>query len=215
MYGWPERVDNITRHDLMLQVTEHGNWLSGSLEAKKLYLGYKNLSVLSTLGGLNLTNTDFVESNCEGLVFSNCNLSHCNFIGANLANASFIDCDLSYSTFLDANLSGADLSGCNLGFSNFRKADLTGVNLTNTNIYYCIGNGKEIKNFYISQFLTTYTSTYVGMGCIYEPIEWLRECTIEDLILKYPEEDVEHMFDQIKAGADLIDLAPCIPTIYV
>lgn len=161
MYGWPERVDNITRHDLMLQVTEHGNWLSGSLEAKKLYLGYKNLSVLSTLGGLNLTNTDFVESNCEGLVFSNCNLSHCNFIGANLTNASFIDCDLSYSTFLNTNLSS--------------------INITNSTLYKVIGNGKEIKNFHVGPLFLTYTSHTLQIDCIRKSLDWWKNATLEDI----------------------------------
>jgi len=161
MYGWPERATSIARHDLMLQVTEHDNWLSGSLEAKRLYLGYKNLSAISTLGGLNLTNADFVESNCEGLVFRDCNLRHCNFIGANLTNASFIDCDLAYSTFLDTNLSS--------------------INITNSGLYKVIGNGKEIKNFHVGPLFLTYTSHILQVDCIRKPIEWWKAATLEDI----------------------------------
>ena len=161
MYGWPERVTSITRHELMLQVTEHNSWLSGSLDSKRLYLGYKNLSALSTLGGLNLTSTDFVESNCEGLVFRDCNLRHCNFIGANLTNASFIDCDLSYCTFLNTNLSS--------------------ININNSTLYKVLGNGKEIKNFHLDPLLLTYTSHTLQIDCIIKSLEWWKTATLEDI----------------------------------
>lgn len=161
MYDWPQRAVNISRHDLMLGITEHANWLSGSLESNRLYLSYKDLRGISTLGGVNLTNTDFAESNCEGLVFRDCNLRHCNFIGANLTNASFIDCNLGYSTFLNANLSS--------------------INITNSSLYKAIGNGKEIKNFHLDALVLTYTSHVLQIDCIKKPLEWWRLATVEQL----------------------------------
>lgn len=185
----PHNNGSLSRSDLIQKVQENANWVNNN-GGERAYFAYEDFSN-KTFGGLNFAHATMAFTNCQGATFSGC--------------------DFRETTFRGANLAGADLSGCNLSFCDFREADLTGVNLTNTNLYYCMGNGKEIKNFYISKFLSTYTSSYAQMGCIYEPLSWLRECTIEDLLIKYPEEDAEHMLEQIKAGADVVDLAPCIP----
>lgn len=182
----------LSRSELVQKIQNNANWVHNN-GGERAYFAYENFSN-KTFGGLDFSHATMAFTNCQGTTFSGCNFQEANFRGANL--------------------SGANLSGCNLSHCNFMGADLTNVSMTNTKLYNCIGNGKQIKNFYISKFLTTYTSAYVSIGCLYHELDWYRNCTIDDILKIYPEEDADYMLEQIKAGITIIDLAPCIPVIY-
>jgi hypothetical protein len=182
---------NLSRSELVQKVQQGANWVNNS-GGERAYFAYEDFSN-KTFGGLDFSHATMAFTNCQGATFSGCDFTETNFRGANLA--------------------GADLSGCELSYANFAGSILTNVNLTGARLHNTFGNGKEIKNFYISKFLTTYTTEYVSIGCIYKPLDWLKTCTIDDILKIYPEEDAAHMLEQIKAGAAIIDLAPCIPVI--
>lgn len=189
----PHNNGNLSRTELVQKVQENANWVQNA-GGERAYFAYEDFSN-KTFGGLNFAHATMSFTNCQGATFSGCDFREANFRGANL--------------------SGADLSGCNLAFSNFREADLTGVNLTNTNIYYCIGNGKEIKNVYTCKFLATYTSAYMGIGCMYHDLDWWRSCTLEDILEVYSEGDASYLYTTVLSLIlRFVDEAPAIETIH-
>ena len=96
----------------------------GNLENRLSGRNLQNAAIQAQLGGTNLTNSDFTNSNFQGsLLIQNTDLSNSNFTNANLRAV------LVSSNFTNANLIGADLQGSMIGFVNF-----TGANFTNANL---------------------------------------------------------------------------------
>lgn len=153
----------------------------------------------------------FAYADLSGLDLTGINFNMASFEYANLSNVDFTGCDLSKNSFRHSDCSGANFSNAELEYSNFMMADLTDINLTNATFCNTIGNGKQIKNFYISKFLTTYTYDHMIVGCMSHPLQWWKDCTLADIEAVYGDEDAPQMFDQIKSGLVIIDLAPCIP----
>lgn len=187
----PHNNGNLSRSELVQKVQQGANWASNS-GGERAYLAYEDFSN-KTFGGLDFSHATMAFTNCQGATFSDCDFREANFRGSNLA--------------------GADLSGCELSYANFAGSILTNVNLTGARLLNTFGNGKEIKNFYISKFLTTYTYDHMVIGCMSHPLQWWKDCTLADIEAIYGDEDAPQMFDQIKSGLVIIDLAPCIPVI--
>jgi hypothetical protein len=180
--------------DVERVMQKHELWKYGSTSpGQRAHFAYADLS------GLDLTGIDFNMASFEY---------------ANLSNVNFTGCNLSRNSFRHSDCSGANFSNTNLEYSNFLQADLTGVDLTNTNLCNTIGNGKQIKNFYISKFLTTYTYDHMVVGCLSHPLQWWKDCTLADIEAVYGDEDGPYMLEQIKSGLVIIDLAPCIEVNY-
>jgi len=90
----------------------------------------------------------------KGVSFYRANLTNFNLKGANLNNGIF---------------NGAHLNG-----TNFNGAHLNNVNLNNVRLWGCIGNGRQIKSLFVSDFYPiTYTSKYLQIGCErHSIVEW-------------------------------------------
>lgn len=155
----------------------------------------------------------FAYADLSGLDLSGIDFSMASFEYANLANVNFTGCNLARNSFRHSDCSGADFSNTELEYSNFMMADLTGINLTNATFCNTIGNGKQIKNFYVAKFLAAYTSERMVIGCMDHSIQWYKDCTLADIQDVYNAEDSQHMLDLIKGALTMIDLAPCIPVI--
>jgi len=187
------RLEPIARADLINEVQANANWVKNLPEGERGYFAYRNFSG-ENYGGLDFSHATMAFTNCVGTTFQ--------------------DCIFKEATFRGANLNEADLTGCNLSHCNFIGADLTGINLTNTKIYNTLGNGKEIKNVFVSKFVATYTSEYMNIGCMYHDLAWWQSCTLDDILAIYSESDADYLYGLIGLVLQLVEHAPCIPSVY-
>ncbi|PZD72795.1 Serine/threonine-protein kinase B [Acaryochloris thomasi RCC1774] len=91
------------------------------------------------LQGINLTLANLQESQLVWANLSNASLGHANLTHAqlrhaNLSNANLQGAKLQGANFIGANLTGANLSWAELRGANFTDADLTDANLLNANL---------------------------------------------------------------------------------
>ena len=86
---------------------------------------------------VDLTETDFTNSNIEGAVFDNVDLTSSSFADSQLTEVKFLGCDLTSVDFTRANLvecsfnesvlNGTDFSYAKVDYCNFADADLAGA----------------------------------------------------------------------------------------
>ena len=105
------------------------------------------------LGGANLSNLDFSNTDVSKMVFSYLDsfdetyqnidtriqirdIDSVNLSGANLSGANLSNKNLTLVVLYGANLSNADLSSADLRYADLRNADLSGSDLTNANLEF-------------------------------------------------------------------------------
>lgn len=108
-----------------------------------------NDEIKSTKGGVDLSETDFSNSNLEGAEFINVDLTSSSFADSHLTEVKFEGCDLTSVDFTRANiiecsfnesvLNGTDFSYAKVDYCNFSDADLAGAvlqgaDLTNSDL---------------------------------------------------------------------------------
>ena len=108
-----------------------------------------NEEIKNASGGVDLSETDFSNSNLEGAVFVNVDLTSSSFADAHLTEVSFEACDLTSVDFTRANLvecsfnesvlNGTDFSYSKTDYCNFSDADMAGAvfqgaDLTNSDL---------------------------------------------------------------------------------
>lgn len=108
-----------------------------------------NDEIKNTKGGVDLSETDFSNSNLEGAEFDNVDLTSSSFADSHLTEVKFEGCDLTSVDFTRANiiecsfsesvLNGTDFSYSKVDYCNFSDADLAGAifqgaDLTNSDL---------------------------------------------------------------------------------
>lgn len=108
-----------------------------------------NDEIKNTKGGVDLSETDFSNSNLEGAEFINVDLTSSSFADSHLTEVKFDGCDLTSVDFTRANiiessfnesvLNGTDFSYSKVDYCNFSDADLAGAifqgaDLTNSDL---------------------------------------------------------------------------------
>lgn len=108
-----------------------------------------NNEVKNIKGGIDLSETDFSNSNLEGAEFINVDLTSSSFADAHLTEVKFDGCDLTSVDFTRANaiecsfnesvLNGTDFSYSKIDYCNFSDADMAGAifqgaDLTNSDL---------------------------------------------------------------------------------
>ena len=114
----------------------------------------KDGEIVKFVGGSNLSNLDFANTDLSSVVFSYesmfheelqwnidnrnivRNVSSVNLSGANLSGADLSGKNLPMLIFYEANLSNADLSSADLRYADLRNANLSGSDLTNANLEF-------------------------------------------------------------------------------
>ena len=119
--------------------------------------------VVEFVGGSNLSNLDFSNTDLSGVVFSYedrfreelqnisirnevRSISSVNLSGADLSGVDLSGKNLAMVVFYGANLSNADLSSADLRYADLRNADLSGSDLTNANLEFTDLDGAILDN---------------------------------------------------------------------
>jgi uncharacterized protein YjbI with pentapeptide repeats len=119
--------------------------------------------IIEFIGGSNLSNLDFSNTDLSGVVFSYEDTFHeelqsisirnqvrsiasVNLSGADLSGVDLSGKNLAMVIFYGANLSNADLSYTDLRYADLRNADLSGSDLTNTNLEFTDLDGAILDN---------------------------------------------------------------------
>jgi len=115
------------------------------------------------IGGSNLSNLDFSNTDLSGVVFSYedrfheelqnisirnevRSISSVNLSGADLSGADLSGKNLAMVVFYGANISNADLSSADLRYADLRNANLSGSDLTNANLEFTDLDGAILDN---------------------------------------------------------------------
>lgn len=159
----------------------------------------------------------FSHAYWDGLDFRGADLSGAAFEFGSFVGANFKNCKMVACSFRSTDLENADLNSANIMRSNFIDSNLTNINLYETNFSMCIGNGKEIKNFYITKYLSTYTDRNYSTNCVVRTLEWWKDATLEDVIALDPTYlgDNTIVYDLLQIQLPLMEAAPCKATRYV
>jgi len=129
--------------------------------AKQTFTAYGKLA--SFVGGSNLSNLDFSNTDLSGVVFSYetkfheelqnisirnevRSISSVNLSGADLSGVDLSSKNLAMVIFYGANLSNADLSSADLRYADLRNANLSGSDLTNANLEFTDLDGAILDN---------------------------------------------------------------------
>ncbi|MBI4865571.1 MAG: pentapeptide repeat-containing protein [Candidatus Wallbacteria bacterium] len=129
--------DEFERQEL-LQLLREGD--SAGFNARRHQHSYKRIDlsrselIFAELEGVVLMEADLAESNFSGSNLSNSNLrgaflSNCDLSGADLRATDLTGADLTFANLTGAQLAGANLLGANLSDALLPGADLTGANL--------------------------------------------------------------------------------------
>jgi len=119
--------------------------------------------VVEFVGGSNLSNLDFSNTDLSGVVFTYedtfpeelqsisirnqvRSIASVNLSGADLSGVDLSGKNLAMVVFYGANLSNADLSSADLRYTDLRNADLSGSDLTNANLEFTDLDGAILDN---------------------------------------------------------------------
>lgn len=121
---------------------KNGNYKGINLDFKILNKSHLNIVGKVGLDSIDLSGSDFSDSNLKEVHFHSANLSNCNLSNSNLSGACLNSANLSNSNLSNSDLSDAILNYANLSNANLRNAKLfdtlmegttlTGADLTNS-----------------------------------------------------------------------------------
>lgn len=124
----------------------------------------------SKLKKVDLSATDFSDSNFTKSIFTDCNLQdsvflrtnfcRCVFKSCNLSNSLFNDCNFFEATFIDCNIDRASLFGADLVRSKFINS-----NIINCDIRFSVGNMVDVKTILVANYHISFNNKFLAIGC--------------------------------------------------
>jgi formylglycine-generating enzyme required for sulfatase activity len=148
----------------------NGNYKGINLNIKFLNESYFNDLDIVRLRFIDLSGSDFSDSNLSDVKFESSNLSDCNLSNSNLRGACMTAANLTNCNLSNSDLSSAELNYANLSNANLRKAKLYETLMEGTNF---TGADLTDSEAWASPWLISLVLKNVGSAKFKEKIDWV------------------------------------------